>query len=230
MKLEHYYDGQWREQGDAVDLWRVQLLLDRVEPGEKVLEISTGPGLRAVPLAEKGAQVTGFDVSPVAVERARAKGVDARQFDPDDGPLPYEDAQFDVVLADSSVEHFFYAERLLGEAIRVLRPAGRLLLLLPNIAHWRYRLWLLFGKFPYLPNTPTDESHLRFFTLSGARRLLTSKGMQILETDGYPSLWVSELYPHFLSRSPLRQLYHWLSRRWPSLFARDFILVCRKRG
>ena len=51
------------------------------------------------------AQVIATDLSGVAVERAHVRGVDARQFDIDAGPLPFADDEFDVVICDSQLEH-----------------------------------------------------------------------------------------------------------------------------
>lgn len=49
----------------------------------------------------------------------------------------------------------------------------------PNLAHWRCRWWLLRGRFPYVRNTPTDLTHLRFFTLAEARDLLKARRVRI---------------------------------------------------
>ena len=113
---------------------------------------------------------------------------------------------------------------------RVLRPNGRLILLLPNTAHWRMRWWLLRGRFPYLANTPTDWLHLRFFTLPDIRLLLAARGIVITETDGSASLWVRDLYPAFLRKGLAARAYTRLARRWPALFARDIIVVGRKKS
>ena len=114
--------------------------------------------------------------------------------------------------------------------MRVLRPGGRLILLLPNTAHWRVRWWLLRGRFPYVANTPTDWLHLRFFTLADARQLLAARGIVVEGVDGSASLWVKDLYPAFLRRGLAARVYTQLARRRPSLFARDFIVVGRKQA
>jgi len=229
MDFVSFYDAYWRDKGDRVDRNRLELLARHIRPGERVLQVDCGPGWLPEMMIARGAQVVATDLSHVAVERARARGVDARQFDIDGGPLPFATDAFDVVVSDSQLEHRFDYEHALDEMTRVLRPGGRLILLLPNTAHWRVRLWLLRGRFPYVANTPTDPLHLRFFTLPDARALLARRGLTIEQADGSASLWVRGFYPAWLGRGLAARLYARLARRWPALFARDFILVARKR-
>jgi methionine biosynthesis protein MetW len=230
MDFVRFYDTYWTQKGERVDRQRLGLLTRHVRPGERVLQVDGGPGWLAEMIAASGASVTLTDLSDVAVARAQARGIDARQCDIDAGPLPFAPDTFDVVVSDSQLEHRFDHEHALDEFTRVLRPAGRLILLLPNTAHWRVRWWLLRGRFPYVANTPTDWLHLRFFTLADARLLLATRGFVVEAVDGSASLWVKDLYPAFLRGGLAARFYTRLARRWPSFFARDFILVCRKQA
>jgi methionine biosynthesis protein MetW len=230
MDLSLYYDAYWQRVGDRCDVNRLQLLLAYVQPGERVLEVDCGPGVLARMMMDKGALVEATEMSREAVQRAREKGVPVQHVDLDaqDGRLPYPDNAFDTVVSNSAIEHRFFHEKHLDECVRVLKPGGRLILCLPNIAHWRCRLWLLAGRFPYVRNSPTDPSHLRFFTVYEARKLCRERGVVVERVDGSASLWVPGFYPGWLRRPPLDRLYTWLARHYPGLFARDFILVGRK--
>jgi len=229
MNLVAFYDDYWRQADDTFDHQRLDLIVQRIEPGERVLEVDCGPGVLARRLADKGAHVQATECSIVAAERARAKGILTAHVDSDIEPLPFPDDHFDAVVSNSMVEHRFNHEHVLDELVRVLRPGGKLLLCLPNLAHWKCRWWLLTGRFPYIKNSPTDFLHIRFFTVAEARKLLAARGVDTVEVDGSASLWASEFYGPWFRRRPLRDWYTKACHIWPSLFARDFVILGRKR-
>ncbi len=230
MDFEAFYDAYWRQQGDTFDRRRQDLLVRHVRPGDRVLQVDCGPGVLAARLVELGAQVVGTDLSSEALRRARSRGILAYQVNTDRDPLPFEAAYFDVVVSDSQIEHRVDSDRYLDECVRVLRPGGRLVLCVPNTAHWRVRWWLLQGRFPVLPHTPTDWLHLRFFTLPDLQRMLAARSIRIEHVDGSASLWVPDLYPAWLQRGRAAQVYEALTHRRPSVFGRDLVLLGRKTG
>jgi methionine biosynthesis protein MetW len=229
LNLAEYYDNYWKSIGDTFDMVRLNLIASRVEQGDQVLEVDCGPGVMAELMRDRGAHVVGTDLSGVAVQRARDKGFEVTQVDLDTEPLPFADDSFPTVVSNSAIEHRFFYDRSLDECVRVLAKEGKLILCLPNIAHWRCRLWLLIGRFPYIRNSPTDMTHLRFFTIREAKDLLASRGVDVIDVDGSASLWVRGFYPWPFRKPIIRDVYTWLARKWPAMFARDFVLVGRKR-
>ena len=225
MDLRDYYDNHWSHVAEGeVDYTRLQLIVDLLEPGERALDAGCGPGFLAALLAENGIEVVGVDVSAVGPERTRRRGIDARQVDLDTEPLPFADGEFDAVIANSSLEHLFYMRRHVRECVRCVRPEGKFIWLVPNLGHWRYRLWLLRGRFPYIPNSPTDEYHIRYTTAYEAKKLLREAGLGKIKLRGHAGTWCAGLYPRiFTSRYTKRfvdRLYEPLVRLRPSVFAR----------
>ncbi len=94
----------------------------------KVLDVATGTGVVAISAARKGAQVSGLDLTPELLERARSHAallelpIDFREGDAE--ALPYADASFDFVL--SQFGHMFAPrpEVVVREMLRVLKPGG----------------------------------------------------------------------------------------------------------
>ncbi|MFH1085736.1 MAG: class I SAM-dependent methyltransferase [Chloroflexota bacterium] len=230
MDLATYYDDYWRHADDTFDHERLELLAKHVAVGQRVIEVDCGPGVLAAKLRDRGANVVATDLSLVAVERARAKGIPCTQVDLDTQRLPFADGAFDVVVSNSAIEHRFFPERHLDECARVLKPGGRLILCLPNVAHLLCRWWLLWGRFPYLPNSPTDAMHLRFFTVVEGIALCRQRGIRVTAVDGSASLWARDFYPPLWRKHRLRPLIAWLAHVWPALFGRDFVLVGCKEG
>ena len=179
-------------------------------------------------ISGRGARVVITETSRVASKRARAKGLSVVRADPDTDPLPFAEGRFDIVVSDSAIEHRFSPERSVEESIRVLRPGGKYILLVPNLGHWKCRLWILSGRFPSVQNSPTDRSHIRFYTLYEARRMLTQRGLHVIGRDGSACLWVKGFIPRILRLPPLSRCYARLARYFPSWLARDIVLVGRK--
>jgi SAM-dependent methyltransferase len=104
--------------------------------GARVLEVGCGPGHLSIRLARgHGLEVTGLDLDPAMVERARAN-VD-RPGDRDEprpsflvgdaASLAFPDGSFDLVVSTLSMHHWADPAAGLAEIGRVLRPGGRAL-------------------------------------------------------------------------------------------------------
>ena len=233
MDLQDYYDKHWTDLPEGqVDYKRLDMIVSRVEPGEKVLEAGCGPGFLAKLLKDKGANVIGADVSPVGVERTARRGIETHHVDLDITKLPFPDQSFDTVVCNSNLEHLFHLEQNLAECIRVLRVGGKFIWMEPNTGHWRYRLWLLFGRFPYIPEAPTDPYHIRHLTAFEMLRLCRANGLEVKELLGHPGLWCHALYPRwFYARGIARvvhAIYPHLVRLRPQVFARYLFVRAEK--
>jgi demethylmenaquinone methyltransferase/2-methoxy-6-polyprenyl-1,4-benzoquinol methylase len=119
---------RWRER--AAD--RAEL-----EPGESALDVCCGTGDLAFELARRAGpygRVIGSDFSERMLDLARAKqadrGVEGLRFEWADAlDLTYDDEAFDAVTVGFGVRNLADLERGIAEMTRVLRPAGRLVIL-----------------------------------------------------------------------------------------------------
>jgi SAM-dependent methyltransferase len=106
-------------------------------PAAKLLEVGCGPGHLSIRLARgHGLDVTGLDLDPAMIERARANAAhesESRGRAPtfivgDVAALPFADASFDFAVSTFSMHHWSDPAAGLREIHRVLRPGGRALI------------------------------------------------------------------------------------------------------
>lgn len=100
--------------------------------GARMLDIGSGSGAIAIALIREhgAAHVTGVDVEPpvcaAATRRVAAAGltqnITIQEVTP--GPLPFEDATFDVVFSKDSIIHIPDKEALAADVFRILKPGG----------------------------------------------------------------------------------------------------------
>ncbi len=99
-----------------------------VRSGQRVLDVACGTGVVSVTAARLGARVTGLDLTPELLQRARENsniaGVEVDWHEGDVEKLPFGDAAFDIVL--SQYGHIFAPrpEVAIAEMLRVLTPGG----------------------------------------------------------------------------------------------------------
>ncbi len=117
----------WAEVEDEGSRRLFETVLDLLEvgSGSTYLDVGCGSGLACRMAADRGATVSGIDLSPglIAVAAERSPDADVRVGDM--ASLPWGDASFDAV---SFINTFFFAgdqEATLGEAARALVPEGR---------------------------------------------------------------------------------------------------------
>ncbi|HET6333977.1 MAG TPA: methyltransferase domain-containing protein [Polyangiales bacterium] len=111
----------------------LRLLVESSELTERdtVLDVACGPGLVVRAFAGAASQVTGIDVTPAMIARAREVVLGLSNVTLDTGDvnaLPYRDREFDVVVSRYAFHHFQDPRTVLGQMKRVCRPGGRVVI------------------------------------------------------------------------------------------------------
>lgn len=129
--------------------------------GRQILEVGCGEGMMFDGTSTTPIQM---DVSMTRVQRARGK---ARYLLCADGyDLPFADGAFSLVLLVAVLEHTSEPWRLLTEARRVLKPGGRVLIVVPN------DVTMSLGRVLLLKWPPRYPDHLTFATPKRMERWL----------------------------------------------------------
>ncbi|MGV3740785.1 MAG: methyltransferase domain-containing protein, partial [Burkholderiaceae bacterium] len=155
----------------------------QLKPGERVLDIGSGPGFLASAMADVvGAtgEVCGIDISPellTLAERRCRHQAQLKFLQADASKLPFADDSSDVVVVTQVLEYLRDVHPALLEMQRVLRPGGRMLVLDTDWDSivWHSRdtermrrilaAWDEHLADPYLPRTLTPKMREAGFTV-----------------------------------------------------------------
>lgn len=191
-----FYNDYWRleggappENGFAMEQRKAKLekALVTLPPKAAVLDAGCGHGTFSSHIHSLGYSVTGFDISEVAIEKARQQ-ISSVRFEVAslDMRLPFGDNEFQAVWFTEVLEHLFDVHFALVELNRVLTLQGKLILTTPYHGLIKNVMISLFGferhYNPYL-------SHIRFFTRKSLDLCLRNAGFEVIKWDGVGRKW-----------------------------------------
>jgi len=176
-QLDHLdYDAYWSTRSVDEVHPRFDLIARLVRPGSRVLDIGCGDGSLLLHLAAtRDAAGLGVDISAIAVEHARARGVSCDVVDITD-PAYRVPADIDVVVISEVLEHIPDPEAVL-QRIRSHGP-DHVIVTVPNTGYLEHRLRLLFGRFPVQWLLHPGE-HVRFWTVADFRTMASATGFTV---------------------------------------------------
>ncbi len=209
---ERLHDGLWMDPVLAEHYRRVHLEMcarwapstthPRILKTDVFAEAVCPPRAFSWDISQDG-QLVAFDISAHLTTQARTHApalghADTAYVVADARRLPFADDAFDLIVSDSTLDHFRDASDIavaLEEMARVLRPGGTLIITLDNPRNFTQplmKLWLLLGWAPFFIGQTLSRKaliraledarlkviksdallhHLRFFTKSGLRMM-----------------------------------------------------------
>lgn len=188
----------------------------------RVLEIGCGSGATLNWLrSHKGASYTvGIEIFEAAATSARLCADEVYCLDYEQGELPSECGQFDVILCLDVLEHMVNPWQVVTRLVsKHLVEGGTLIVSLPNVRYFGVVCPLLIqGRWDYQQEGVLDRTHLRFFTRHTAERLLSHPQLTPVRCMGFGTAWPSR-------KSVLNFLTAGLFREFLTL---QYILAARK--
>jgi ubiquinone/menaquinone biosynthesis C-methylase UbiE len=176
----NWYDNNSEEYANAlytiVPIESINLFLSYLPSSPNILEAGCGPGRESSVFIEKGAIVTGVDVSEGLLKIAKAKNPNAKYIKTNFLNLPFADSVFDGVWSHASLVHLEKISDVklaLSEFKRVLKSNGIL---------YVYVKMQTGGKKTEIikDSLSNHERFFRFYEPEELRKLLTSSGFEII--------------------------------------------------
>jgi SAM-dependent methyltransferase len=183
--IRAWFDRTYRDQGLAYlrppEFYSIFMGYLDVGPGHRLLDVGCGPGLLLGQAVERGADAWGVDVSATALALARRLAPRARVCAGNAEALGFADRVFDRVTCIGTFEHFPDGGRALAELRRVLKPDGRLCVMVPNSRTLKWQLESRLG-------VHDPDSHERAATLEHWREVFLGSRFTIdrVHRDEWP--------------------------------------------
>ena len=199
---------------------------------QSVLDIGCGEGFLATELKKQGNRITGIDVLPTAAETSSLDRYYSADLDNGISSVIRQlgGERFSRVILLDVLEHLKRPELILDECHQVLERDGHLIISVPNVANISVRLTLLLGLFNYTDRGILDKTHLRFFTRKTARKMVESRGYQIVQEQ--MTVIPVELAFRMSASNPLMKglnfMMRALTRIMPGLFGYQIMFVVRQ--
>ena len=186
-----------------------------IDEKSHVLDVGCGEGQLGPILNLKGCQVDGLDIN---IDRVNDKKKFYQNiFLSDIREFKIENKGYNHVVFSDMLEHTENPEDILKSSSKLLMPNGKLVISIPNVGYFINRLGLLFGNWDYTEEGILDKTHIRFYTLKTAKKLIQSSGYHICktipETPIINAVWK-------------KSIFSLLAKLCPSLFAVGWVFDC----
>ena len=134
-------------------------------------------------------------------------------------------SEYDFIIFADVLEHLPEPSKVLRRCVASLKPDGKVIISVPNVANIVVRLSLLLGRFEYRDRGILDRTHLRFFTRKTLTRLLDESGFNLGQLVATP-IPVQLVWPMTNRQffAPLHDFHYLLVRLWKTLLAYQFVV------
>jgi radical SAM superfamily enzyme YgiQ (UPF0313 family) len=161
------------------------LMIDKVKDGSCVLECGSSGGHMTRILAQKKCCVDCIEIDKTVAHMAYqfARNVYVADLEDTNFLKTLKNAGYDFITCGDILEHLSTPVNCLLQLKEKLKPGGKIIASIPNVAHGSVRLKLLKGRFEYENNGLLDRSHLKFFDFYSIVELFNDAKLLIESLD-----------------------------------------------
>jgi ubiquinone/menaquinone biosynthesis C-methylase UbiE len=154
--------------------------------GKKVLEIGVGLGCEHQMYAEAGAELTGIDLTPRAIENTKQRfavyGLKSDLSVGDAESLSFTNDFFDLVYSWGVMHHSPNTEQCIAEAERVLKPGGDLkIMIYHKFSFVGYMLWFRYALMKGKPLTSLNTIYKKYLESPGTKAYSKKEAKYLLK-------------------------------------------------
>jgi methionine biosynthesis protein MetW len=159
-----------------------EVIMRHIAAGSRVIDLGCGNGHLLEALRDRhDCSVQGVELDRDAFVETMTRGVPVIQVDLDKGLPEIPDAAFDVAVLSQTLQQVHHPKEVLREMLRIARKA---LVVVPNFAHWRVRLQVLWqGRAPVTSSLPYEwyeTPNVHFMSMYDFRELAAGLGCRIV--------------------------------------------------
>ena len=148
---------------------------------KKILDVGFGKGNHLIGFSRLGLEVSGIDNYESVLKNTKCCDLEKEQ-------IPFENNYFDVIFSKSVLEHIANTDNVLKESLRVLKPNGLAIFLVPDFKSQHKDFW-------------DDYTHIHPFTKKSLQNALFINGFHDVECEYFyqlPLIWKYQWLGHFI--------------------------------
>lgn len=201
-KAQEYERNWWAERKDFVDFNFYKQFADdmmnfisphfKISSDTKILEIGSGAGGIITYLKETENR---YAVDPLeefyssVEEFTNQRDKNVKYFTATGEALPFEENYFDLIIMDNVLDHCINPEKVMNEAVRVIKPKGYL-----YFKQNTYHAWGIFIRF-VMEKMLIDKGHPHTFSKANLKKFAFENNLTELNKtrSGYLTTWLREI-------------------------------------
>lgn len=173
-----------------------------IKPGSSILDIGCSSGNFGAALIEfRECQVDGVEIAKDDIAEATTKLGHVYALDVEREELDLITKSYDVIYFGDVIEHLINPVKVLKKVSKLLKPGGKVIFSIPNMAHIAVRLDLLQGRFEYTKTGLLDNTHLHYYDRVEVERVFKEAGYDVTELD-----YVAKDYPRQIITETLAEM------------------------